>query len=252
MAERSQLSLDRRATLGLLGLSGAAVASCGSGARAAAACLASPRETRGPFAADGVSDAGGRLNILEAEGVIRGDIRSSFAGLDGMADGFPLDLSITIVGVAGGCNTMAGWAVYLWQNDAAGAYSLYDLPRANYLRGLQQSDDSGMVRFRTILPGCYGGRAPHLHFEVYSSAQAAISGEPAVLASQFAFPEEACRAVYSADARYGGSLANLERWNNERDFVFRDGDADVRGLQTIALADGADGFTGAARIGINY
>ena len=109
MAEHSQLSLDRRATLGLLGLSGAAVASCGSGARAAAACLASPRETRGPFAADGGSDGGGRRNILEAEGVIRGDIRSSFAGLDGIADGVPLDLSITIVGVAGGCNTMAGW-----------------------------------------------------------------------------------------------------------------------------------------------
>ncbi|MGV3555912.1 MAG: intradiol ring-cleavage dioxygenase [Croceibacterium sp.] len=254
MAEAlSQLALDRRATLGLLGLGGAALASCGSGAKAAAACLASPRETRGPFAADGGSDAGGRLNILEAEGVIRRDIRSSFAGLEGTAEGVPLDLEITIFGVAGGCNTMAGWAVYLWQNDAAGAYSLYNLPRANYLRGLQQSDDAGRVRFQTILPGCYGGRAPHVHFEVYSSAQAAISGEPAVLASQFAFTEEDCRAVYAADARYGGSLGNLERWNNSRDFVFRDGDADVRKLQTIALTGGAaEGFRGEARIGINY
>ena len=253
MAEpRSQLAFDRRATLGLLGLGGAALASCGSGAKAAAACLASPAETRGPFAADGGSDAGGRLNVLESEGVIRSDIRSSFAGLEGTAEGVPLDLAITIVGVAGGCNTMAGWAVYLWQNDAAGAYSLYDLPRANYLRGLQQSDDAGVVRFRTILPGCYGGRAPHIHFELYSSAQAAISGEPAVLTSQFAFPADACRAVYAADARYGGSLANLERWNNDRDFVFRDGDADVRALQTIVLAGDPSGFRGAARVGINY
>jgi len=252
MAEpRSQLALDRRATLGLLGLGGAAL-SCGSGAKAAGACLASPAETRGPFAADGGSDAGGRLNVLESEGVIRSDIRSSFAGLEGTAEGVPLDLAITVVGVAGGCNTMAGWAVYLWQNDAAGAYSLYDLPRANYLRGLQQSDDAGMVRFRTILPGCYGGRAPHLHFEVYSSAQAAISGEPAVLASQFALPEDACRAVYASDPRYGGSLGNLDRWSTERDFVFRDGNADVRALQTIALQGGADGFGGTARIAINY
>jgi protocatechuate 3,4-dioxygenase beta subunit len=253
MAEpRSQLALDRRATLGLLGLGGAALASCGSGAKAAGACLASPAETRGPFAADGGSDAGGRLNVLESEGVIRSDIRSSFAGLAGTAEGVPLDLAISVVGVAGGCNTMAGWAVYLWQNDAAGAYSLYDLPRANYLRGLQQSDDAGMVRFRTILPGCYGGRAPHLHFEVYSSAQAAISGEPAVLASQFALPEDACRAVYASDPRYGGSLGNLDRWSTERDFVFRDGNADVRALQTIALQGGADGFGGTARIAINY
>jgi len=254
MAEpRSQLALDRRATLGLLGLGGAALASCSSGAKAAAACMASPAETRGPFAADGGSDAGGRLNILESDGVIRSDIRSSFAGLEGTAGGVPLDLAITIVGVAGGCNTMAGWAVYLWQNDSAGAYSLYDLPRANYLRGLQQSDDAGVVRFRTILPGCYGGRAPHIHFEVYSSAQAAISGEPAVLASQFAFPEDVCRAVYAADARYGGSLDNLKRWSNDRDFVFRDGDAGERELQTIALTgDATRGFEGIARIGINY
>jgi len=252
MAERSQFALDRRATLGLLGLGGAALASCGSGARAAAACLASPAETRGPFAADGGRDAGGRLNILETEGVIRSDIRGSFAGLEGTAEGVPLDLDIELVGVAGGCNRMADWAVYLWQNDAAGAYSLYNLPNANYLRGLQQSDGEGMVRFRTILPGCYGGRAPHIHFEIFSSAQAAVSGEPAVLASQFAFPEDACRAVYAADERYGGSLQNLERWDSERDFVFRDAEGELRALQTIALQGGLSGFRGTARVGINY
>ena len=259
MAEpRSQVArdrealLDRRAALGLIGLGGAALASCGGGAQAAA-CIATPRETRGPFAADGGSDAGGRLNVLEAEGIVRSDIRSSFGGMHGTAEGVPLDLTITLLGVAGGCNTMAGWAIYLWQNDAAGAYSLYNLPQANYLRGLQQSGDDGTVHFRTILPGCYGGRAPHVHFEVYSSAQAAISGEPAVLASQFAFPEDRCRAVYAADARYGGSLRNLDRWNNERDFVFRDARGDVRDLQTIALdGEPASGFRGTARVAIPY
>ena len=259
MAEaRSQFARDRaalfgrRTALGLIGFGGAALASCGSGARAAA-CIASPSETRGPFAADGGRDAGGRLNVLEMDGVVRSDIRESFAGLEGTADGVPLDLEITLLGVAGGCNTMAGWALYLWQNDAAGDYSLYDLPGANHLRGLQQSGDAGTVRFRTILPGCYGGRAPHLHFEVYSSAQAAISGEPAVLASQFAFPEDACRAVYRTDARYGGSLANLDRWLNERDFVFRDASGEVLELQTIALeGDPAEGFRGTARVGLAY
>jgi protocatechuate 3,4-dioxygenase beta subunit len=173
--------------------------------------------------------------------------------MEGTADGVPLDITITLLGVAGGCNSMAGWAIYLWQNDAAGAYSLYDLPRSNYLRGLQQSGDDGTLRFRTILPGCYGGRAPHVHFEVYSSAQAAISGEPSVLVSQFAFPEEDCRAVYAADARYGGSLANLERWNNRRDFVFRDASGEVLDLQTIALeGDPASGYKGTARVGIAY
>lgn len=243
---------DRRAALGLLSFGGAALAACGSGAKAAAACIASPAETRGPFAADGGPDAGGRLNVLESDGIIRGDIRESFAGLQGAADGVPLELEIALLGVAGGCNAMAGWAVYLWQNDAAGAYSLYDLPRANYLRGLQQSDDEGVLRFTTILPGCYGGRAPHSHFEVYSSAQAAISGEPAVLASQFAFPEDACREVYATDVRYRDSLANLDRWNNQSDFVFRDAAGAVRDLQTIVLEGDATRFRGKARVAINY
>ncbi|MXO59395.1 intradiol ring-cleavage dioxygenase [Altererythrobacter salegens] len=248
-----QLSLDRRATLALLGLGGAALAGCGSGARAAA-CLATPAETRGPFAGDGGSDRGGRRHsVLTGDEVIRSDIRDSFAGLEGTAEGVPLDLTITLLGTAGGCNAMAGWGLYLWHNDAAGKYSLYDLPRANYLRGLQQSGDEGTLRFSTILPGCYGGRAPHLHFEVYSSAQAALSGEPAVLASQFALPEDACRAVYSGDRRYGDSLANLDRWPTRRDFVFSDASEEELALESIALeGDAGRGFKGKATVAIRY
>jgi protocatechuate 3,4-dioxygenase beta subunit len=119
-------------------------------------------------------------------GIERADIRASFGGLDGTAEGVPLDLAITLIGAAGRCAPLAGWGLYLWHNDARGEYSLYGLPNANYLRGLQQTGADGTVRFRTILPGCYGGRAPHLHFEVFSSAAAAATGQPGVLASQFA------------------------------------------------------------------
>jgi protocatechuate 3,4-dioxygenase beta subunit len=254
MAEAlSQLTLDRRAALSLLGLGGAALAGCSSGARAAA-CIATPAETRGPFAGDGGPDRGGRrINVLEGDEVIRSDIRRGFARMDGSAEGVPLDLTITLLGTAGGCNAMAGWGLYLWHNDAEGKYSLYDLPRTNYLRGLQQSDDTGTLRFKTILPGCYGGRAPHLHFEVYSSAQAAIAGDPAVLASQFALPEDACRAVYASDERYGDSLANLERWPTSRDFVFRDASDEELALETIALeGDATSGFRGTATVAIRY
>lgn len=247
---------SRRQALGVLGTAagGAFLAACGSRAngQASARCLDTPTEIRGPFPADGTQGRG-NINVLDQKGIVRSDIRSSFAGLEGTAEGVPLDLEIALVGTAGGCTPLAGWAVYLWQNDARGHYSLYTLPAVNYLRGLQQSGADGTLRFRTILPGCYGGRYPHIHFEVFSSAEAAISGEPGVLVSQFALPEDECRAVYQADGRYGESLANLERLPITRDFVFRDAGPDVLALQTIALeGEGDTGFRGKATVGLAY
>ena len=45
----------------------------------------------------------------------------------------------------------------------------------NYLRGVQESDVDGVLRFETIFPGCYPGRWPHIHFEVYPSLADATS-----------------------------------------------------------------------------
>ncbi|HYD24509.1 MAG TPA: intradiol ring-cleavage dioxygenase, partial [Croceibacterium sp.] len=118
----SQLELDRRRMLaGLaLGLGGAMLAACGSraGAQAAAgACSATPREIKGPFPADG-SNGRPPINVLAMDGVVRRDIRASFAGLTGRAEGVALELELALVG--GGCAALPGRAVYLWQNDAAG------------------------------------------------------------------------------------------------------------------------------------
>ncbi len=239
---------DRRQVLLGLGAGGAALAVAARGAGASAAsCLVTPGETRGPFPADGARGP----NALAQRGVVRSDIRGSFAGLQGAARGVPLDLAITLIGAAGGCAPLPQWGVYLWHNDARGEYSLYSLPSANYLRGLQQTGPDGAVRFQTILPGCYGGRSPHMHFEVFSSVQAAISGQPALLASQFALPEEPCRTVYAADRRYGDSLANLERWPTSHDFVFSDASPDELALESIALVGhAATGFRGKAKISV--
>ena len=95
--------------------------------------------------------------------------------MDGRAEGVPLELELTRGRREADCRPLAGRAIYLWQNDAAGAYSLYDLPDENYLRGLQPADAQGRVRFTAIVPGCYGGRYPHCHFEVFESAEAALA-----------------------------------------------------------------------------
>ncbi len=172
--------------------------------------------------------------------------------MDGEAEGVPLDLELQVVSAGLECGTpLAGHAVYLWQNDARGDYSLYNRRDVNYLRGLQIAGAEGKLHFTSILPGCYGGRSPHCHFEVFASAEAAMAGEESLLTSQFAFPEEACREVYRNDPRYGDSLANLDRWPIARDFVFRDGDAATRAMQTIALERLADGsFRGTGRVAL--
>ncbi|KRA82787.1 intradiol ring-cleavage dioxygenase [Altererythrobacter sp. Root672] len=246
--------MDRRRLLGgmALGLGGMILTACGSRAGAQgedAACAASPTETRGPFPADGSNGGARPINVLDLDGVARRDIRSGFAGMGGTAEGVPLELEIELVG--SGCGALPGHAVYLWQNDAEGAYSLYNLAETNYLRGLQPSDAGGRVRFTSIIPGCYGGRYPHCHFEVFESAQAAIGGARPLLVSQLAFPDAECRAIYGGDGRYGDSLRNLERLPIGRDFVFGDSDPAGQQRQTLKLTgDLTRGYQGTAVVGL--
>lgn len=247
----SQLELDRRRMLaGLaLGLGGVAIGACGgrAGAQAGAACPATPTEIRGAVPADGSNGRPRPINMLTMDGIVRRDIRGGFAGMAGRAEGVPLELEIDLVETRS-CAALAGCAVYLWQNDAAGAYSLYDLPGENYLRGLQPADAQGRVRFTLIVPGCYGGRYPHCHFEVFAGIDAALNGERPLLVSQLAFPEAPCRGIYREDARYGDSLGNLDRLPIERDFVF--GDTRAEGQLVAMEGEPAHGYTGTATVAL--
>ena len=138
------------------------------------ACTVIPNETEGPFPADSSNGP----SVLNQTGVVRTDITSSFAGLTGTATGVPLNLELTIVS-ASACSPLAGYAVYLWHCDALGRYSLYSAgaTNQNYLRGVQAADSNGVVKFTSIYPGCYSGRWPHIHFEVYRSLAAGTQRE---------------------------------------------------------------------------
>lgn len=248
LARDGALLVARRGVLAALGTTALGASAVRSPAQVLA-CPVSPTETRGPFPADG-SNGRPPVNVLASTNVVRRDLRPSFDGLTPRADGVELDLTLSIVRAAG-CRPATGAAVYLWQNDAGGDYSLYDRPDANYLRGLQGSDAQGRVSFTLIVPGCYGGRYPHCHLEVFESLADAARGRPPVLVSQLAFPADPCRDIYGSDARYGRSLANLEALPIERDFVFADGDAAARARQTIELSGHGDGgFSGHATIAI--
>ncbi len=182
-------------------------------------CSRIPEETAGPYPGDGSNGP----TVLSLGGVVRSDIRSSFGGLSGTADGVPLTVTLTLVS-ATTCAPLAGRAIYLWHCDRPGRYSLYSsgVTNQNYLRGVQEADASGRVTFTTIFPGCYSGRWPHIHFEVFPSLAAATSVANKIATSQLALPKEACDAVY-ASGGYESSLTNLSRVTLASDNVFSDG-----------------------------
>ena len=180
-----------------------------------------PEETQGPFPGDGSNGP----TVLSASGVVRNDIRSSFAGLSGVADGVPLEIVLTIVS-ASSCAPLAGRAVYIWHCDRPGRYSLYSsgVTNQNYLRGVQEADANGRLTFTSIFPGCYAGRWPHIHFEVYPSLAAATNVANKIATSQIALPKSACDLVY-ATTGYQSSVTNLSQVSLATDNVFSDGAA---------------------------
>jgi protocatechuate 3,4-dioxygenase beta subunit len=215
-------------------------------------CVANPGETAGPFPADGTNvRAGQTVNILTEAGVIREDIRTSIGGLTPVAEGLEVTLEITLVDVGKACVPLGGLAVYLWQCDAEAVYSIYGAEDRNYLRGVAISDDAGKVRFTTVFPGCYDGRWPHLHFEVFSSAEMAVSGKAALLTSQFALPEAECRAVYGSVPLYAASLSALDRVSLARDGIFRDATPEELSAQMLVLDGGPEtGYVARGQVGL--
>lgn len=239
------------AALSLWAVRGGAGAMTGTGPDGTV-CLQQPTATAGPFPADGSNmRAGQTVNILTEAGVIREDIRPSIGGLTPVAEGVPLRMEITLVDVGRACAPLAGHAVYLWQCDANAVYSIYGAADRNYLRGVAVSDAAGRVRLTTVFPGCYPGRWPHLHFEVFASADAAVGGGGALLTGQFALPEAACRAVYSEVPLYAESLAALGGVSLTRDGVFRGSTAAELASQTLVLAgDPTAGYRASGQVGI--
>mgnify|MGYP001339412810 FL=1 len=215
-------------------------------------CVANPAETEGPFPADGTNvRAGQTVNILTEQGVIREDIRTSIGGLTPVAEGVPVTLEITLVDVGRACAPLGGMAVYVWQCDAEGVYSIYGAQDRNYLRGVGVTDAEGLVQFTTVFPACYDGRWPHVHFEVFSSAEMAVSGKGALLTSQFALPEAECRAVYATNPLYAASVGTLERVSLSRDGIFRDSSEQELAVQMLVLeGDASAGYRATGRVGV--
>jgi protocatechuate 3,4-dioxygenase beta subunit len=194
---------DRRYSLRLL--SGGALLAATSGAHAL--CRASPPQTEGPF----------YLREVAARVDLRGDRVSGR-----QSAGVPLLLELLVSrGGAEGCSPLAGVRVDVWHCDAHGAYSAVSgwralAGRADFLRGYQLSDAAGAVRFRSIYPGWYPGRAVHIHVKV--------SGGPIAAGSDFTtqlYFDDALTDRVHADPAYGKRSG--KRTTNAQDGIYRHG-----------------------------
>jgi protocatechuate 3,4-dioxygenase beta subunit len=200
----------------------------GGGANAAAGCVTSPEETAGPYP--------DRIGMINNAAFYRRDITEGRSGL-------PVILALTIVNTKAGCAPVANANVEIWQCDATGNYSEYAQPSYNgsgqtFLRGLQTSDASGQVTFKTIYPGWYAGRATHIHVQVFMNGLT-------VKTTQVAFPEDVSAAVYRTGV-YSSHGQNST--TNARDNVFADGVIDE--MASVA-GDTVNGYTATLQIGIS-
>jgi protocatechuate 3,4-dioxygenase beta subunit len=233
--------LTRREALALLGAGGAALLAgyASRGAQAAEAkdvvkpvCVVKPEQTEGPFFMEE------RLN--------RSDIRSD--PLDGQRrDGVPLALTLRVAAVvAGNCVPVVGAVVDLWQCDAVGAYSNvrdghFNTVGKRFLRGYQVSDAEGRVRFTTIYPGWYPGRAVHVHFKVRVKGDA----KNHEFVSQLYFDEALTERVH-AQAPYAAHTG--QRMRNAEDGLYRRGGRELM----LHVAEGQGGALSAAfDVGMN-
>ncbi len=245
----AQMALARRRALGWL--AGMALTACGGGGSnatssstssssggssggttttggtsTAGSCSIIPNETEGPYPGDGSNAASGSIaNALTLAGIVRSDIRTSVAPGSATAAGVPLTLTLKLEDTSNACALLAGYAIYIWHCDAPGRYSLYSsgVTGENYLRGVQVTGADGTVTFTTIFPGCYAGRVPHIHFEIYRNAAQATSYANKLRTSQLAFPLDTCATIYAGASGYGNSSSNLASISFSSDGVFSDG-----------------------------
>ena len=167
-------------------------------------CTVTATETAGPFPTKNPS------------AWVRKDIRSDRTGI-------PMTLNLTIFNKNTSCAALSGVLVDIWHCDKDGNYSEYggtgmqstNFTAVSFLRGRQTTDTSGLATYTSVFPGWYGGRAPHIHVQIFNAAGRSL------LVTQIAFSKAVCDTVYGTATNF--YTKGLQDTTNERDNVFSDG-----------------------------
>lgn len=148
--------------------------------------------------------------------LMRSDIRESKTGV-------PVRFRLRVVDPA--CKPIVGARVDVWHCDAPGLYSNYagqgddrehpvGTVGETFLRGTQIADQRGIVEFRSIYPGWYPGRTPHVHLKVFIDRANVLTG-------QFFFPDALSEFIYRNVAPYS-EREPIRDALNDGDFIAKD------------------------------
>jgi len=224
MDESTKLS-RRETLLAAGGLIAAAliqgVASAGSGPAAVASgaisCVLAPEMTEGPFY---VPHEHVRRNITEGR------------------PGIPLELRLRVVD-ASTCRPIEGALVDIWHADALGVYSGAPAndPGTNFMRGVQKTGGGGLVRFETVYPGWYRGRAVHIHVKAHVGGSVVHTG-------QLFFDDALTDAVYK---RPPYSRRGPRDTRNASDSIFRNGGS----RSMLAVVKRGSGYRAGIAMGVH-
>ncbi len=111
---------------------------------------------------------------------------------------------------------------------------------------MQTTDSAGIATFTAVVPGCYPGRIPHVHLEVYPSLAKATDARNAISTTQFTFPMAMLKESYATPG-YGESVRRLAEISHATDFSFSDG----LSRQMVAVSGNTrDGYVATLQVGI--
>jgi protocatechuate 3,4-dioxygenase beta subunit len=174
----------------------------------AGACVLTPQAMEGPFYFD--------------PKLVRADITEGRPGA-------PLDLTLRVI-EHGPCTPISNARVDVWHADAGGIYSGYNgqgddgnasAKGQTHLRGTQITDADGRVTFRSVYPGWYPGRTPHIHIKVFLDRLTVLTG-------QIYFPDDLSARIYRERAPY--NTRPVADMTNDRDLLFKAGEREGGGI----------------------
>lgn len=210
-------------------------------------CVLTPELTEGPYFLDG--------------DLIRKDITEGKPGV-------PLKVRILVADITS-CQPLANAAVDIWHCDAHGYYSgvsannpgpdsdpevAAEAATQTFLRGIQITDENGLVEFDTIYPGWYIGRTIHIHMKVVVDGEAGATYEDgkAVHTGQLFFDDGVTDQVLLTEA-YSGR-PDEQRTVNDTDDILGDHEEEDGFMLTLTqVSDDAieDGLIGEIAIGVD-